>query len=55
MKEYRIMVCKYGFATVEANSESEALKKVNTMTDSDFDWSKDYSDDDAEIIDNMEE
>ncbi len=40
---YRIMVVKYGFATVEADDENEALDLIDDMSDKDFDWS-DFSD-----------
>lgn len=54
-KTYRVMVCKYGFAFIEAKSESEALGKVNSMRDEDFDWSKDYTSDDAVIVEEIED
>lgn len=37
--KYRIMVIKYGYAVVEADSESEAVECINNMNDGDFDWS----------------
>ena len=39
MKKYRVMVVKYGFAVVEAETESEALYAIDDMRDKDFDWS----------------
>ena len=49
----KIMVTRYGFTTVEADSESEALRKVETMRSSDFDWSKDWASD-AQIVDEID-
>lgn len=39
MKNYRVMVIKYGYAIVEAETESEALELIDDMDDRDFDWS----------------
>lgn len=37
---YRIVVTKYGYANVEADSADEAIMIAeNKMTDVDFDWS----------------
>ena len=41
--KYRVMVVKYGFSTVEADDENEALELIEDMEDKDFDWS--YADD----------
>lgn len=38
MKEYEIMVVKYGYINVEAESESEALEKIKDLKDNGFDW-----------------
>lgn len=38
MRKMRVMVTKYGYAVVEAESE-EAVHKVSKMDDSEFDWS----------------
>lgn len=48
MKKMRVMVVKYGYAVVEAETESEALKAARSMQDSDFDWS-DF--DDEQVVD----
>ena len=39
MAKMRVMVTKYGFATVEAETESEAIEIAERMADSEFDWS----------------
>lgn len=49
---YRIVVMKYGYANVEADSADEALELVNDMDDRDFDWSVF---DEAEIVEEFEE
>ena len=49
--EYRVMVVKYGFAIVEADSESEALDLINDMRDKDFDWS-DF--DDGQVVEEVD-
>ena len=48
MAKMRIMVVKYGYAVLEADTESEAIELINDMDDGDFDWS-DF--DDAQIVD----
>ena len=48
MAAMRVMVVKYGYTTVEADTESDALEQVNNMKDTDFDWS-DFGD--AEVVD----
>lgn len=48
MEEIRVMVVKYGFTTVIANDESDALEQVKSLSDSDFNWS-DF--DEAQVID----
>ena len=45
--KYRVMVVKYGFSTVEADDENEALELIEDMSDKDFDWS-DF--DDGQVI-----
>lgn len=39
MAKMRVMVIKYGFATVEAETESEAIEIAERMADNEFDWS----------------
>ena len=53
--QFRIMVTQYGYATIEAETEDEALHKVNTMGDGDFDWSSDYTSDDAVVVEELDE
>lgn len=48
MAKMRVMVIKYGYAVVEADTESEAIKLTNNMDDRDFDWSEF---DDAQVVD----
>ena len=48
--EYRVMVIKYGYSVINAQTEVEALEKTKTMTDSDFDWS-DF--DEAQIVEKI--
>ena len=47
MKKMRVMVIKYGYAVVEADTEREALELTHDMSDSDFDWS-DF--DEAQVV-----
>lgn len=49
--KYRVMVIKYGYAVVEAESESEALECINNMNDTDFDWSKF---DDGQVVEEID-
>lgn len=49
--KYRAMVVKYGYAVVEAESESEALDMVKDMSDNYFDWS---DPDDAQIVEEID-
>lgn len=53
-KTYRVMVVKYGYADVTAESEDDALHAVNSMRDADFDWCSDYSADDAQIVEDYD-
>ncbi len=48
MKKMRVMVVKYGYAIVEAETEKEALNTTRNMDDSEFDWS-DF--DDEQVVD----
>ena len=47
MKKMRVMVIKYGYVVVEADTEREALELTHDMSDSDFDWS-DF--DEAQVV-----
>lgn len=49
MRKMQVMVIKYGYATLEVDSEEEAPGKTKNMKDCDFDWS-DF--DDAQVVDN---
>ena len=49
MRKMQVMVIKYGYATLEVDSEEEALGKTKNMKDCDFVWS-DF--DDAQVVDN---
>lgn len=44
----RVMVVKYGYAVVEAETDTEAVEKAKNMSDGEFDWS-DF--DDAQVVD----
>lgn len=48
MAKMRVMVIKYGYAIVEADTDAEAIEKANNMSDKEFDWS---DPDDAQIVD----
>lgn len=39
MKDYTVMVKKYGFITIEAEDDEDALEQVDGLSSSDFDWS----------------
>ena len=41
MKTYEIAVTKFGFTTIEAESEEEAMNIAKEMATDDFDWSND--------------
>lgn len=43
-----VMVVKYGYAVVEAETDAEAVEKAKNMSDGEFDWS-DF--DDAQVVD----
>ena len=51
MKTYRVMVVKYGYADIGAESEAEALELVDDMSDKDFDWT-DFGDE--QVIEEIE-
>ena len=44
----RVMVVKYAYAVVEAETDAEAVEKAKNMSDGEFDWS-DF--DDAQVVD----
>lgn len=48
MAKMRVMVCKYGYAVVDAETESEAIEIAKNMNDGEFDWS---NPDDAQVVD----
>ena len=52
MAKFRVMVTKYGFTVVDAETASQAEELAENMSDNDFDWS-DFGD--AEIIDEGED
>lgn len=37
MAKMRVMVIKYGYAIVEADTDAEAIEKANNMSDKEFD------------------
>ena len=39
MKDYTVMVKKYGFITIEAEDDEDALEQVDGLSSSDFDCS----------------
>lgn len=39
MAKMRVMVVKYGYAIIEAETENEAIEKAENMSDGEFDWS----------------
>ena len=39
MTDYTVMVKKYGFITIEAEDDEDALEQVDGLSSSDFDWS----------------
>lgn len=51
MKKYRVMVVKYGYAVIEADSEKEAQDLIDDMKDKDFDWS-DF--DDGQVVEEVD-
>lgn len=48
MAKMRVMVIKYGYTVVEAETKENAIKLTKNMGDSEFDWS-DF--DDAQVVD----
>lgn len=54
MGKYRVMVVKYGYATVESKNEEEARKKTDNMWDGEFDWAeRDWQD--SQIVEEYDE
>lgn len=51
MKTFRVMVVKYGFADIEAETEKEAESMIGNMKDSEFDWS-DF--DDGQVVEEVD-
>lgn len=49
MKEFNVMFQRYGFATIEAESEAEAKEIANNMKANEIQWSDDF--DFSDIID----
>ena len=55
MKVYRrVMVTRYGFAQVPAETDEQALEAVRELRVSDFDWGS-LDTDDAEVVDVLDE
>lgn len=51
--ERRVMVKKYGFATVKGDTEEEIRKKTDNMWDGEFDWAtRDWHD--SVIVENFD-
>ena len=48
MAKMRVMVVKYGYAVIEAETENEAIEKAENMSDGEFDWS---DHDDTQVVD----
>lgn len=44
----KVMVVKYGYAVVEAETDAEAVEKAENMSDGEFDWSN-FGD--AQVVD----
>lgn len=52
--ERRVMVKKYGFATVKGDTDEEIRKKTATMWDGEFDWAT-RAWQDSEIVEDFNE
>lgn len=48
MAKYNITFARFGYATIEADSEQEALAKAAKLKESEIDWSFDFSPTDCE-------
>lgn len=42
MSTYDITVCRFGFTTIEADTEDQAWEIARAMGHDDFDWSWDF-------------
>lgn len=52
--KHRVMVKKYGYATIEGDTEEEIRKKTGEMWDGEFDWAeRDWQE--SEIVENFNE
>lgn len=51
MAKYDITFAKFGYATIEADSQEEALTKAAKLKESEIDWSFDYNPTDAQLLD----
>lgn len=48
----RVMVTKYGFVNLDAETDEEAIEKAKNLPDSNFDWS-DF--DDPKVVEDLDE
>ena len=54
MGKFRVMVRKYGYATIDADTEEEARKRTGDMWDGEFNWAtRDWND--SEIVESYNE
>lgn len=51
MNKYRVMVVKYGWTEIEAETEDDAVTEAKSMGDEDFDWG-DF--DDAQVVEEID-
>ncbi len=42
MKTYDVTITRYGCVRIEAESESDAMRKANELPDKDISWSEDW-------------
>lgn len=47
MPKMKVIVTKYGFTTINADTENKAIKATHDMQESEFDWS-DFND--AQVV-----
>ena len=45
--KYDVTIARYGFVTVEAKNEADAMSIANAMKEDDISWSNDWSAEDA--------